>query len=80
MELDARVVVDLVVSNNISNRYYSPLLNDYKSLLKCFQQIKINHVYREENKCTDKLAKEGCFLEADFVVLNYPPSIDLCNI
>lgn len=80
VELDARVVVDLVASKNHLNKYYSPLLNDCRSLLTWFRQIRINHVYREGNRCADKLAKEGCSLEVDFVVLDRPSSTELCNI
>lgn len=79
-ELDARVVVGLLVSNSPSNKHYSPLLNDCKSLLRRFQKIRINHVYREGNRCVDKLAKEACSLEMDFVVLDWPSSSELCNI
>ena len=80
VELDARVVVGLFVSNNSSNKHYSPLLNDCRSLLTRFLQIRVNHVYWEENRCADKLAKEGCSVEVDFVVLDRPSSSDLCNI
>ncbi|KAL0010058.1 hypothetical protein SO802_005166 [Lithocarpus litseifolius] len=72
VELDARVVVDLVVSNNSSNKHYSPILNDCRSLLTRFQQISVNHVYWEGNRCADKLAKDGCISEVDFVVLDHP--------
>ena len=36
VELDARVVADLVVSNNFSNKHYSPILKDCRSLLTRF--------------------------------------------
>jgi len=81
VELDARVVVDLLVSNNpFSNKLYSPILNDCTSLLTRFWQIRINHVYREGNRCADKLAKDGCISEVDFVVVDQPSSSELCNI
>ena len=37
-------------------------------------------MYREGNWCADKLAKEGCTLEVDCVVLDRPPSTKLRNI
>ena len=80
VELDARVVVDLLVSNNPSNKLYSPILNDCRSLLTRFWQIRINHVYPEGNRCADKLAKDGCISEVDFVVFDQPSSSELCNI
>lgn len=33
VELDSKIVIDLVLSNNTPNRFYTPLLNDYMSLL-----------------------------------------------
>ena len=33
VELDSKIVIDLVLSNNTSNIFYTPLLNDYMSLL-----------------------------------------------
>ncbi|KAL0000487.1 hypothetical protein SO802_014268, partial [Lithocarpus litseifolius] len=50
------------------------------SLLTRFQQISVKHVYREGNRCADKLAKDGCISEVDFVVLDQPPSSELCNL
>ena len=44
VELDAKIIVDLMLSNNTSNRAYTPLLNDCRYLLSHFQRYKINHV------------------------------------
>ena len=60
IEMDAKIVVDLVLSNSNSNKEYSPLLSDCRSLLCEFQQIKMQHVYREVNKVADGLARKGC--------------------
>lgn len=48
VELDAKVVVDLVNSRLDTNR----------SLLNRFHQIRVNHIYREANKYADVLAKK----------------------
>ena len=80
MELDAKVIVQLVLSNNNSNRAYSPLLNDCKFLLSRFQHFKVNHVFREANRVANKLAKEGCSSPFEFVILDNPDSVELCNI
>ena len=69
VELDAKVIVDLVLSTKPSNNSYSSFLNDCKYLLCQFHQIKINHVFQEVNMCTDHLAKGGCTLSGNFVVL-----------
>nr|XP_023884096.1 uncharacterized protein LOC111996361 [Quercus suber] len=78
VEFDAKVVIDLVCANNTPKRFYTPLLNVYKTLLTWFQGIRINHLYREENRCANKLAREGCCLNDDFVLLDNPLSNDLC--
>ena len=78
VELDAKVVIELVCATNTPNRYYTPLLNDCKTLLTRFQGMRIKHVYREGNKCADMLARESCWLMDDFVVLDRPLSNDLC--
>ena len=69
--------MDLINSNSISNRVYTPLLHDYRLLLSQLQQVRVAHVFREANKCADFLAKRGCYLQADFDVYDQPPSIDL---
>ena len=59
IELDAKVVVELVQSNSTSNAFYSPLLADCRSLLGRFQHCKVLHVIREVNRVADTLAKLG---------------------
>ena len=81
VELDAKVIVDLVLSRKTPNSSYTSLLNDYRYLLNQFQPTKIRHVYREANRGADCLAKKACSLVNDaindFVILNVPPSPDL---
>ena len=72
VELDAKVVVDLVLSRKSSNNPYISLLNDCKFLLNRFQQVRVSHAFREANCCADSLAKGGCYLLKDFVVLELP--------
>ncbi|KAL0005381.1 hypothetical protein SO802_012942 [Lithocarpus litseifolius] len=73
VELDAEIVVDLVLSRSMTNIDYSSLLNDCGYLNK-FQQLKVNHIFREAYRCADILAKRGCSQQEDFVVLLSPPS------
>ena len=74
VELDAKVIVDLVLSRKPSNSPYSSLLNDCRFLLSQLQQVRINHAFREANCYADSLAKGGCNLLEDFVVLKLPPN------
>ena len=80
VELDAQVVVNLVLSNKTINNSRAALLNDCRYLLEQFQHVKVTHVFREANKCADNLAKAGCSLPGNFVVLDVPPNEGLCSI
>ncbi|XP_075645570.1 uncharacterized protein LOC142616645 [Castanea sativa] len=78
VELDARVVVvDLVSSNVDSNKPYSPLLCDCRCLLRRFPRVQVKHVYREDNRCADALARWGFIMVEDFDVFSFPPSTDI---
>ena len=77
VELDAKVVVDLVLSNLVTNRDYSSLLNDCRYVLSRFQQTRVNHTYREARRAADGLAKEGCVQQEGFVILFKPPTLDI---
>ena len=68
VEMDTKIVIDLVLSNANSNCAYSPLLNDCRYLFRKFQQVKMQHVYREVNKVADGLARMGCMQQANFVI------------
>ncbi|KAL0009174.1 hypothetical protein SO802_010676 [Lithocarpus litseifolius] len=80
VELDAQVIVNLVLSKKHINNSCSALLNDCRYLLEQFQRVKVTHVFREANKCADNLARAGCSFSGNFVVLDTPPNEDLCNI
>ena len=80
VEIDAKVIVDLVLSINASNKAYASLLNYCRFLLTHFQHVNINHVYWEVNRYANLLAKEACSCSVDFVVFDNPLSVDLCII
>ena len=44
---------------------------------KCWE---VNHIFREANRCANNLARVGCSLVGNFVVLDLPPTDVLCNI
>ena len=72
MELNAKVIVDLINFNNGSNRVYSPLLHDYRTLLARLPQVRVAHVFREANKCMDLLARWGCSMQEEFTIFEPP--------
>ena len=77
IELDAKVIVEVLKSTNCPNRSFTTLPCDCRCLMARFRQVRVGHVFREANKCADLLAKRGCSLMENFVVFNTSPSDDL---
>ena len=49
-------------------------------MISTIKLVRVNYVFREANSCADFLAKGGCTLDGNFVVLDTPISEDLCII
>ena len=79
IELDAKVVMELVQSETTSNAFYSSLLTDCMSLLGRFQHCKVQHVFCEVNRAVGALAKLGCDMQENFVIMDSPPSNVMSN-
>ena len=77
VELDAKVIMELLNGAECPNQSYSPLLNDCRSLIARLVQFWVENVYREANQCVDFLAKRGCCMRENFVVSDVSPSADL---
>ena len=45
VELDAKVIAELLNSNNSANRTFSPILDHCRSLLGRFHHVRVEHVY-----------------------------------
>ena len=73
IELDAKALVDILNNSTYSNAVISPLLDDCKLLISHFSQVRVKHIYREANKCADKLAKAGLSQALYFIVHSAPP-------
>ena len=79
VELDAKAVVDVLRNYNYDNTIISPIMDDCRKLVSCFQQIQIKHCYWQANRCADLLAKIRVEQEIDF--LNYlSPPVDFLQI
>lgn len=59
VELDAKVVVDLLNNQKNATHEFAPLIFDCRTALESFQTAQIKHIYRETNRCADFLAKMG---------------------
>ena len=58
IELDAKIIVDLIDCRKFPNALYSFLLADCRSLLDRIPRTKVKHVYQEVNRCVDVLARK----------------------
>ena len=54
VELDAKVIVEMLNNANSANIKFSPLLFDCRS----FTQVRVAHVYREVKRCADFFGQE----------------------
>ena len=79
IELDAKVVVELMQSNSPSNAFYSSLLADCRLLLGKLQHFRVKHAFREANRVADAMAKLGGTMQENFVVWDNPPSDVIAN-
>ena len=80
VELDAKVIVEMLNNANSSNKKFSPLLLDCRSLMASLTQVRVAHVLREANRCANYLAKNGCYMREDFVIFYVYPSNELDNL
>ena len=79
VEIDAKMVVDVLKNSNHINFIISPILEDCRLLASRFHQIQFSHCFREANRCADMLAKIGAEQEAEFILLSSPP-VDLFKV
>ena len=68
VELDAKLVVDLLGNENSGLNGNDVLIANCKERLKQIPRVKILHYFREANKRTDALARRGALLINDFVI------------
>ena len=73
IELDAKVVIDLVRKETSKFNSLDALVAVCKEGLKKISNVKFMHCFREANKCADNLARQGALLDQDFVVFIHPP-------
>ncbi|XP_030923186.1 uncharacterized protein LOC115950077 [Quercus lobata] len=74
IELDAKVVIDLVRKDSCDLNSLGALVADCKEGLKEIPYVKVLHCFREANKCADNLTRRGAMLEQDFIVFIHPPT------
>ena len=76
IELDAKLIVDLLQKSDDPRNCIDALVSDCKIELGNIPRVQINHCYREANKCANALARRGAMLSQDFVIF-LDPSTDV---
>ena len=78
IELDAKVVADLMRSRNSRANISIVIVTDCKDGLKKILFVRIMHYFREANKCADALARCGALLPQDFMIfMNPSPKVEM---
>lgn len=73
IELDAKLIVELLKKEGGNPNGNDVIVDDCREGLKKIPLAKIQHCYKEENKCADALARRRALLSQDFVVFLEPP-------
>ncbi|XP_023895782.1 uncharacterized protein LOC136067217 [Quercus suber] len=73
IDLDAKVVADLMHNAETLKNDNAAIVSDCRLLLSQFPQVKVSHCYCEANWCADALARLGCSHVPNFMFLNSPP-------
>ena len=66
VELDAKVVIDVLPASNCTNNLVAPLVDDYRQLATQIHQICFKHYFREANQSANKLARMGAAQDSQF--------------
>ena len=74
IELDAKLVVDLLQKEDRIQNGLDAILGDCKVGLRDIIMVKIQNCYREANKCANSLARRGALLPQDFCSFSGTPS------
>ena len=73
-ELDSKLVVDLMKKELDNPNGIDVLVTDCRESMKAIPCVRIQHCYKEANKCADTLARRGALLSQDFsIFLEHPP-------
>ena len=62
IELDAKLVVDLLQNEDCRNNGKEVIIANCRKALKKIPTVRIQHCFREANMCADALARRGVFL------------------
>ena len=73
VDMDAEFLVYLRSNTTVVNLSLEPLLSDCKNLMKMFLNCIMAHVFREVDRCADRLARLRADLHSNRLILYNPP-------
>ncbi|QHO57981.1 Putative ribonuclease H protein [Arachis hypogaea] len=72
LESDSKAVIDSIVRRNGKSSHLNSFIRNIKLWLSKDWQVRIRHVFREGNKATDWLAREGLEQEMGYYFIDLP--------
>ena len=75
VNMDAEFLVYLLSNTIVVNLSLEPLLFDCRKLMKTFLNCTVAHVFREANRCADRLIRLEANLHSDHLILYNPPLV-----
>ena len=69
VEMDVEFLIYLLSNLSVDNLILEPLLTYCRNLMKTFPNCTVAYVYREANRCADKLVRMGVDLQSDYLIL-----------
>ncbi|CAJ2662636.1 unnamed protein product [Trifolium pratense] len=73
LNVDSVVVVQAIKTGRFSSSVGLPLVKHIRRMLDLDWEIKIEHAYRESNKCADAMANIGCHLDRETIFYDSCP-------
>ena len=74
LEFDSKVLTSGLIQNQISCQTTKALFLLCRTLLTQDWQVRIEHQYREGNKCADWLANHSLTLQMNLTIFRQPPA------
>lgn len=72
IEMDDKLVVNLMQNGRERPSGNDVIIADGKEGLQKIPRARIQHCYKEANKCAEALIRKGALLSQDFVILHFP--------
>ncbi|GAU28906.1 hypothetical protein TSUD_59160 [Trifolium subterraneum] len=73
VQVDSEALVKAIQGSNVGGNMYWNIMKKIQELLNLDWEIRLTHIYRDANRCTDILANMGSNLAANKIIYEEPP-------